>query len=212
MNRWVHAPSWYHAGLLRAALAPIRAAILGLGLTAVVGFVAGCAATTRRTPVGMSDAVPESRRAPVVEAQPVTWTDFTAARAWPEAAPAFAALAHWRDGSLIHVSVEPEALAAYRELSVESPMPEGARVMAWHETQGGVLLGGYLLEKRAGVWSAQELDANGGLVPGEHGRCVRCHDMAPTDHLFGLRSAPPSAPSSAPASVSAGESIDPLSR
>jgi len=211
VNRQAHAPSWYHAHLVPAALAPIRAAILGLAVTSL-GFGAGCAAAARGTPIGMSDAVPEPKRVVAAEAPRVAWPDFAAARAWPEAAPAFVALAHWRDGTLIHVSVEPSALAAYRELSVESPMPEGARVMAWHEAPGGRLLGGYLLEKRAGAWAAHELDANGVLVTGDHAKCLRCHDMAPTDHLFGPRSAPPSTPTAAPASLSAGESIDPLSR
>ncbi len=85
-------------------------------------------------------------------------------------------------------------------------MPEGARVVAWHETEAGGLLGGYLLEKHAGVWSARELDANGALVAGDHANCVRCHDMAPTDHLFGPRSTPPSSP------ALGGESLDPQRR
>jgi hypothetical protein len=119
------------------------------------------------------------------------------------------ALAHRRDGTLIHVRVEPQSLTAYRELSVESPMPEGARVVAWHETPSGALLGGYLLEKRAGGWAGLELDANGALVSGEHTRCVRCHDMAPTDHLFGVRTALPAAP---PLGTASGESIAPNRR
>lgn len=82
-------------------------------------------------------------------------------------------------------------------------MPEGARVVAWHETPTGTLLGGYMLEKRGGAWAATELDAGGTLVPGDHARCVRCHDMAPTDHLFGVRQAPPAAP------AVSGESIIP---
>lgn len=112
------------------------------------------------------------------------------------------ALGHRRDGTLIHVRVEPQALAAYRELSVETAMPEGARVVAWHEARTGALLGGYLLEKRAGAWAPLELDANGALVAGDHTRCVRCHDMAPTDHLFGLRAPPASAPSVSGESIS----------
>jgi hypothetical protein len=104
---------------------------------------------------------------------------------------------------LIHVLVEPPALAAYRDLSAETAMPEGARVVAWHEAPSGALLGGYLLEKRSGAWVALELDAKGALVPGDHARCVRCHDMAPTDHLFGVRVAPQAAP------AVSGESIAP---
>lgn len=143
----------------------------------------------------MSDAAPEAPIARHVEAPRATWPDFAAARAWPEAAPAAVALGHRRDGTLIHVRVEPDGLLAYRELSAEAPMPDGARVVAWHEAPGGALLGGYLLEKHAGAWSAEELDANGALLPGDRAPCVRCHDMAPTDHLFGVRSAPlPAAP------------------
>lgn len=107
---------------------------------------------------------------------------------------------------MIHVRVEPSALRAYRELSAEAGMPDGARVVAWHEAAGGALLGGYLLEKRAGVWAGQELDASGALLPGDHASCVRCHDMAPTDHLFGPRAPRPMPP------VPAGESIDPQQR
>jgi hypothetical protein len=114
------------------------------------------------------------------------WADFAAARAWPAAAPPTRALVHRRDGALIHVRVEPAALDAYRALAVESPMPDGARVMAWHESLDGQLLGGYLLEKQRGAWRASEIDAQGALVPGDGAACIRCHDMAPTDHLFGL--------------------------
>jgi hypothetical protein len=171
-------------------------------------LLAGCSAAQRGTPIGMSDAVPEKALPHVVATQRTPWVDFAAARAWPEAAPAAPALGHRRDGTLIHVRVEPSALTAYKELSVEAVMPEGARVVAWHETAAGGLLGGYLLEKRAGVWSAQELDANGALVAGDHASCVRCHDMAPTDHLFGSR--PRTTPPSTPAL--GGESIDPQRR
>lgn len=175
---------------MRAALVPIRAVIVG----ALLAVVSGCGAKQPGTPIGMSDAVPE-RSEPAKERAPhAPWPDFAAARAWPEASPPSVALGHRRDGTLVHVRVEPAALTAYRELSTETAMPEGARVVAWHETPAGALLGGYLLEKRAGVWAALELDAGGALVPGEHARCVRCHDMAPTDHLFGVRSAPPPAP------------------
>ena len=190
---------------MRAALLPIRAVIVGL-VTSALG-VSACAAPEPKTPVGMSDNVPErAGPVPAVEAPRPQWADFAAARAWPEAAPPSVALAHRRDGALVHVQVEPSALAAYRALSVESGMPDGSRVVAWHETAGGVLLGGYLLEKRGGAWSAQEIDARGALVTGNHSSCVRCHDMAPTDHLFGVRSPEPSAP------AVGGESIDPQRR
>jgi len=181
-----------------AAFLPIRAVI---SVGAVV-FVGACGATPPRTPIGMSDAVPEREHEAKVEVPPTPWSDFAAARAWPEASPASVALAHRHDGTLIHVRVEPNALDAYRELSTETAMPEGARVVAWHETSTGALLGGYLLEKRSGAWAALEIDAAGALVPGEHARCVRCHDMAPTDHLFGIRSAPRAAPSAGRESIS----------
>jgi hypothetical protein len=132
----------------------------------------------------------------------VPWADFARARAWPEAAPPALALVHRRDGTLVRVRVEPDGLEAYRNLSVDRPMPSDARVMAWHETGSGKLLGGYLLETRAGVWTAHEIDASGAVVPGSGAACLRCHEMAPTDHLFGLapRAAGP---------PSAGESIAP---
>ena len=197
--------SWYHGTHVRAAFVPIRAVIVALAASYFAST--GCAAPAPKTPVGMSDNVPERRRAaPLAEPSRVVWPDFAAARAWPEAAPASVALAHRRDGTLIHVRVEPSGLAAYRELATEAGMPEGARVVAWHEAAGGALLGGSLLEKRGGNWLAQELDGRGALVPGDHAGCVRCHDMAPTDHLFGLRSAPPPAP------AQGGESIDPQRR
>ena len=84
-------------------------------------------------------------------------------------------------------------------------MPDGARVIAWRETAGGQPLGAYLLSKRAGAWSAAELDSTGALVDGDHAACIRCHDMAPTDHLFGVRR-------SAPPEHVAGESLDPEQR
>ena len=66
-------------------------------------------------------------------------------------------------------------------------MPDGARVVAWHESPVGALLGGYVLEKRAGSWQAFSVAGDGALLPGNFSPCVRCHDMAPTDHLFGVR-------------------------
>jgi hypothetical protein len=64
-------------------------------------------------------------------------------------------------------------------------MPADARVVAWHESRSGSLRGGYLLEKRQGVWSAREIDGKGALVSSDPSLCLRCHQMAPTDHLFG---------------------------
>jgi hypothetical protein len=187
---------------VRAALAPIHAVILGVA-AAVAG---GCAPKPPETPIGMSDAVPEKTPEREIEAPRAPWPDFAAARAWPEAAPASVALAHRRDGTLIHVRVEPASLAAYHDLSVQTPMPDGARVIAWHESPSGTLLGGYLLEKRSGTWAGQELDATGAVVPGDRARCVRCHDMAPADHLFGPRSVPQPTP------AVSGESIAPSQR
>jgi hypothetical protein len=159
-------------------------------------------------PVGVSDAVPE-RSSPLRPAAPrPAWPDFAAARNWPAAAPATPARAHFRDGTLVQVRVEPPGLDAYRQLAVESPMPESARVVAWHETHAGQLRGGYLLEKRQGVWSAHEIDAAGALVAGDRIACLRCHEMAPTDHLFGV----PHAPTGAEAGTAVPESISPSPR
>jgi hypothetical protein len=162
------------------------------------------ACTTRpaTTPVGVSDSEPEQTPARALAAAATPWSDFASALAWPEAAPAWRALAHRRDGTLIRVRIDPalpEALAAYRALSVESHLPDGARIIAWHETPSGTLLSGYLLEKHGGNWSALEVDARGSVIPGDRAACVRCHDMAPTDHLFGPVGKPPSAAPSAPA-------------
>jgi hypothetical protein len=122
-------PSWYHARSVRAAFAPIHAVIFGV----VVALASGCGAASQGTPIGMSDAEPEHAREHQRVAKPAVWPDFAAARAWPEAAPPAVALAHRRDGTLIHVRVEPEGVAAYRALSTEAVMPDGARVIAWHE-------------------------------------------------------------------------------
>lgn len=92
--------------------------------------------------------------------------------------------------------VEPTALAAYRALASDAPMPEGARVAAFHESPEGRLLGVYVLEKRSGAWAATELDAHGARLSNDGSACLRCHDLAPTDHLFGLTSR---APGQAPA-------------
>lgn len=194
-------PSWYHAGLLRAAWAPLRALIAPLLFWA-------CHAPEPGTPVGVSTAVPEPETPRKAEPPSVAWPDFEAASAWPEAAPPTKSLGHRRDGTLIRVRVEPPALEAYRALSEESPMPDGARILAWHESPEGQLLGGYLLEKAGGTWRASELDARGALVPGDRAPCIRCHDMAPTDHLFGLRAAAPPAVA-APAVVAAPPAAQP---
>jgi hypothetical protein len=164
---------------------PLGVLISGLG--AASWLVAGCHAREAGTPIGMSTAVPEAERVTPPAPPRVAWVDFEAARAWPEGAPPSRALSHRRDGSLIHVRVEPAGLEAYRTLAVDAPMPDGARVVAWHESPAGQLLGGYLLEKRGGSWSASEIDARGVRVAGDGSACLRCHDMAPTDHLFGLR-------------------------
>gem|GEM_PF-5798822 len=191
---------------MRAALAPIHAVIFSVA----AALVSGCGAAKQGPPIGMSDAEPERAREPQVVAKPVQWPDFAAARAWPEAAPPAVALGHRRDGTLIHVRVEPDGLAAYRALSAEAVMPDGARVIAWHEAPSGAVLGGYLLEKHAGTWSAKQLDAHGSLLPGDRAPCMRCHDMAPTDHLFGVRAAPP--PPAPLRTEGSGESIVPATR
>jgi hypothetical protein len=142
--------------------------------------------------VGVSDATPDApARAKSAAAPRAVWPDFAAARAWPEATPALVALAHRRDGTRIHVRVEPPALEPYRALAVDAPMPEGARVAAFHESAEGELRGVYLLTKRGAAWIALELDAQGGVVPGDGSACLRCHDLAPTDHLFGLTARQP---------------------
>jgi hypothetical protein len=159
----------------------------------------------------MSDSVPERSPAQTPARANPAWSDFAAALTWPEAAPAARALGHRRDGTLVHVRIDPavpEVIVAYRALAVESPLPDGARVIAWHETPAGALLGGYLLEKRSGAWSALEVDARGFVIPGDRSACVRCHDMAPTDHLFGAPSPPPTSA----ASVIDGESGGPSPR
>ena len=143
----------------------------------------------------MSDATPEARRTKAPEPPKQLWADFKDAQTWPEAAPAAAALAHYRDGTFVRVRVEPSALNQYRALAVDAPMPEGARVAAWHESAAGKLLGAYVLEKRGGNWGALQIDGSGALVPGDHAACLRCHDMAPTDHLFGPRAPRSKAPS-----------------
>lgn len=158
--------------------------------------------------VGVSSAAPErSESSTPVPLPPPLWSDFASARAWPEAAPPSVARAHFRDGTLVHVRVEPPGLEAYRKLAADSPMPPDARIVAWHETRSGQLRGGYLLEKRQGAWSAREIDSAGGLVSGDPSLCLRCHQMAPTDHLFG---APPVAV--APAAPEVPESIQPAAR
>jgi len=135
--------------------------------------------------------MPEAPRAAKPEPTREPWPEFTAARTWPQAAPPFAASVHQRSGSVLEIRVEPSALAAYQSLTVDSPMPEGARVVAWQKTPDGQLLGGYELEKRSGTWSARQLDRNGAVMLADTSPCLRCHDMAPTDHLFG----PPRKPS-----------------
>lgn len=143
----------------------------------------------------MSDTAPERATLPIVAepARPL-WPDFAPAQAWPEAAPARIALSHRRDGTRVHVRVDPASLARYRELSTDAGMQDGARVMAFHESPTGALLGGYLLEKHGTSWSALEIDGQGAVVPGDRAPCLRCHDMAPTDHLFGLGGRPAQPP------------------
>jgi hypothetical protein len=129
--------------------------------------------------------MPEPPRAAKPEPTRKPWLEFTNARGWPQAAPPFIATAHHRSGYLLEIRVEPSALAAYQALAVDAPMPDGARVVAWRKTPDGQLSGGFELEKRAGIWSARELDASGAVLPSDTAPCLRCHDMAPTDHLFG---------------------------
>lgn len=184
--------------------APIALVLPGLLLV-----VSACSPAAAGLPVGMSNAAPERAEPREAEAPHSQWPDYAAAREWPEAAPPVVAVGHRRDGALMRVRVEPSGLAAYRDLAVDSPMPSGARVVAWLEARGGQPLAGYLLEKREGVWTAQELDARGGLVPSDAGLCLRCHQLAPTDYLFGLPAAgrPPAAAASGPK-----ESIAPPAR
>ncbi len=197
---------WYHERSVPAALARFRAALQLVSLTALSPLLfplalGGCAPPSGSL-VGVSTAVPEpSSPRPIAPTPHTEWPELAAARAWPEASPATVALAHRRDGTLVHVRVEPAALSAYLALTTDAPMPDGARVIAWHETPSGRTLDGYLLEKRAGSWSAAVINEQGARVPGPHAACLRCHDMAPTDHLFG-RAATPSPSSASVESIS----------
>jgi len=159
-------------------------------------MAAGCAAAAAGPSPGVSTAQPEPQSPTRPVLAPRAWKDFAAAQLWPEAAPAVVALGHRRDGTLVRVRVEPPANEAYRLLAAQSPMPEGARVIAFLETPSGSLRGASLLEKRAGSWLATELDAAGQIVPTDAGICLRCHAQAPTDGLFGLtqRAAPHNSP------------------
>ena len=83
----------------------------------------------------------------------------------------------------------------------------GGVLWAWQRSEpGSEYLAGYLLEKRDGIWTAQELDARGGLVASDAGLCLRCHQLAPTDYLFGLQAAAP------PPAAGLEESITPPAR
>lgn len=166
--------------------------LVASGVALGLGLGLACSPMAPQTPVGVSDAAPEPEPPRAAPPPGPAWSDFAAARSWPEAAPPMRALVHRRDGAHIHVRVDPAipgALAAYRALSTETAMPEGSRIIAWHETSSGQALGGYLLQKRGGVWSPLQIDAQGSVMPNDGERddsaCMRCHDMAPTDHLFG---------------------------
>ncbi len=139
------------------------------------------------TPVGVSSFEAEPAAAPA-KARPAlaTWPAFAQAQTWPEVAPPVPALQHYRDGTRIRVRVEPASAEPYRALATESPMPDGARVAAFHETPAGDLRGVYVLEKQNGAWTALSLDARGTALPVDTARCVRCHALAPTDFLFGV--------------------------
>lgn len=166
-----------------------------------------CARGPVTRPVGVSSAEPEHAQ-PAVTAPAAPrqrWPDYEAALAWPAVGTPSPALGHRRDGSRLEVRVEQQGLAAYRELAVESPMPEGARVVAWLRSPRGAPLGGYLLEKRAGVWKALQLDAEGSVVPGDGAACLRCHELAPTDFLFGPPQRSPAAPAGAAESLTPSE-------
>jgi hypothetical protein len=153
-------------------------------------WLTACAGAPAGLKVGVSSAGSESST-PKVPAPPrPPWPDFAQAKTWPEAAPPWTALGHFRDGTRVRVRVLPEVLTAYWALAAESPLPPDARVAAFHESPAGELLGAYVLEKRGGAWSALELDAQGGLVDGDPERCLRCHAQAPVDHLFGLGQRP----------------------
>lgn len=185
-----------------AALAPLHAGKPHLCFAASALFLCFACASPPTKLVGVSDAAYEPPRAVRTLQKPqATWPELEAARAWPEAAPPFAARAHRRDGTLVHIRVEPSSLTAYRELAVESPLPDGARVIAWHLSPAGQVLDGYLLSKQSGAWTAAVIDERGTLNPGPPA-CLRCHDMAPADHLFG----PPLSPSSVPSADSERES------
>ncbi len=163
-------------------------------LAFVVVIVACSAGYTGPLP-GVSTAQP----GPVVvtQARPkpplIPWPDFADAKLWPEAAPPMPALGHRRDGTLIRVRIQPESLGAYRNLARESPMPEGARIIALLEAASGPLQAAYVLEKRGGKWLPTELDATGNVVASGDAACLRCHVQAPTDHLFGVTQRAPSA-------------------
>jgi hypothetical protein len=164
-------------------------------MASLICLVVGCG-TAAASAVGVSSAPPDSEPEPARAAQPPErWQDFERARSWPEVARPLVSLVHRRDGSLMRVRVETEFLDAYRQLSHERPMPDGARVVAFLEAPEGALLGAYVLEKRERRWRGAELDAAGNVLVVDTATCLRCHSQAASDYLFDVTQRLPVEPS-----------------
>jgi hypothetical protein len=103
---------------------------------------------------------------------------------------------------MIHVSVSPESVQAYRALQPGMSMPEGTWVVARHSRQlaGGPKTGNtgtrtgttgsgdcpiYFMHRNARGWSYGAASMDGGIIPVVEGVCQDCHSQGRADCLFG---------------------------
>lgn len=178
--------SWYHARLVRAALAILRVRTV---LCLAVALGTGCARPAQGPLPGASDnwaSAPESRPPPAAPAP--AWDAYAEIRQWPSLNPApFTSRGHQPEQQ-VDVRVSPDSRAAYLALVADTVFPNGTVLAELPHAAGG---SGYGMRKANGAWNFVELDGNGGVrSSGALALCAGCHAHAASDCVFGLPQAP----------------------
>jgi hypothetical protein len=129
------------------------------------------------------------RHAPAREEPPAPWSRFAELASLPPLnAKPFVNRGHDRERGFADLRVSPVARDAYIGLVSDSVLPEGSLVaLVFCDETRTEQRSVYAMQKDAKGWQFFALDATGRPKPEvDLGVCLRCHEGAPADDLFGL--------------------------
>ena len=181
--------SCYHARRVRAACA----IVLAVALPLAGAGAGGCAQTAQGPLAGASDAwrrAPEPTSSSSASAPPAAtaWEGYAELLRLPTVTSGpFASRGHQPEQQ-VDVRANDSARASYGALVTDSVFPDGSLLAELSHNASG---NGYVMRKRAGVWSYLELDPQGVvLASGALLLCAGCHAQAPSDRVFGMPRTP----------------------